>query len=114
MPAPRICSCGSNGKGERWLSRCPSWWLSIRTNQPPKRSATGITGFLRATFSNVRFHHKIARTMPRTSPKSQPTWTDLKAQLAGFDRKGLLGLIQDLYAANKHNRTFLHTRFGLG
>jgi len=52
--------------------------------------------------------------MPRTSPKSRPTWTDLKAQLADFDRKGLLGLIQDLYAANKHNRTFLHTRFGLG
>ncbi len=52
--------------------------------------------------------------MPRTSPKSQPTWTDLKAQLAGFDRKGLLGLIQDLYAAKKDNRTFLHTRFGLG
>jgi hypothetical protein len=52
--------------------------------------------------------------MPRTSPKSQPTWADLKAQLAGFDRKGLLGLIQDLYAANRDNRTFLHTRFGLG
>jgi len=25
-----------------------------------------------------------------------------------------LGLIQDLYAANKDNRTFLHARFGLG
>jgi hypothetical protein len=27
---------------------------------------------------------------------------------------GLSGLIQDLYAANKDNRTFLHARFGLG
>ncbi len=27
---------------------------------------------------------------------------------------GLTGLIQDLYAAYKDNRTFLHTRFGLG
>ncbi len=52
--------------------------------------------------------------MARTSAKSKPTWTDLKAELAGFDRKGLLGLIQDLYAANKDNRMFLHTRFGLG
>src|SRR5437773_10694563 len=46
--------------------------------------------------------------------KSQPTWTDVKAKLASFDRKGLLGLIQDLYAAHKGNQTFLHARFGLG
>jgi hypothetical protein len=25
-----------------------------------------------------------------------------------------MGLLQDLYAANKENQTFLHTRFGLG
>jgi hypothetical protein len=31
-----------------------------------------------------------------------------------LDRLGLLGLIQDLYAAHKDNQTFLHTRFGLG
>jgi hypothetical protein len=35
-------------------------------------------------------------------------------KLAGFDRPGLLGVIQDLYAAHKDNRTFLHARFGLG
>jgi hypothetical protein len=46
--------------------------------------------------------------------KSQPTWTDVKTKLASFDRKGLLGLIQDLYAAHKDNRMFLHARFGLG
>jgi hypothetical protein len=46
--------------------------------------------------------------------KSQPTWTAVKAKLAGFDRKGLLGLIQDLYAAHKDNQMFLHARFGLG
>ena len=43
-----------------------------------------------------------------------PKWTDVKAQLASFDRAGLLGLVQDLYAAHTDNRTFLHTRFGLG
>jgi len=46
--------------------------------------------------------------------KSQPTWTQVKAKLSAFDRPGLVALIQDLYAAHKENRTFLHTRFGLG
>ena len=32
----------------------------------------------------------------------------------GLDRTNLMGLIQDLYAAHKDNRTFLHARFGLG
>ena len=52
--------------------------------------------------------------MIRRQSKSQPTWTDVKAKLAGFDRIGLLGLVQDLYAAHKNNQTFLHARFGLG
>jgi hypothetical protein len=38
----------------------------------------------------------------------------VKANLAEFDRAGLLGLVQDLYAADKNNRAFLHARFGLG
>lgn len=46
--------------------------------------------------------------------KATPTWSDLKTRLADFDRAGLLGLVQDLYAASKDNQTFLHTRFGLG
>jgi hypothetical protein len=52
--------------------------------------------------------------MARTQAKSQPTWIDLKSQLASLDRQGLLGLLQDLYAAHKDNRTFLNARFGLG
>ena len=31
-----------------------------------------------------------------------------------FDRAGLLGLIQDLYAASKDNQAFLHARLHLG
>ena len=31
-----------------------------------------------------------------------------------FDRAGLHGLVQDLYAASKDNQAFLHARFGLG
>ena len=52
--------------------------------------------------------------MANRKPTSQPTWTDVKAKLADFDRAALLGLIQSLYAAHKDNQMFLHTRFGLG
>ena len=46
--------------------------------------------------------------------KITPSWSDVKTKLADFDRAGLLGLVQDLYAASKDNQAFLHTRFGLG
>ena len=46
--------------------------------------------------------------------KSHPTWTDVKAKLADFDRAALLDLIRSLYSANKDNQVFLHSRFGLG
>ncbi len=46
--------------------------------------------------------------------KISPSWSDVKSKLADFDRAGLLGLVQDLYAASKDNQTFLHARFGLG
>jgi hypothetical protein len=45
--------------------------------------------------------------------RSKPAWTDVKAKLASLDRLGLVGLIQDLYAFQKDNQIFLHTRFGL-
>lgn len=46
--------------------------------------------------------------------KSSPSWSDVKAKLADFDRAGLIGLVQDLYASSKDNQSFLHARFGLG
>ena len=49
-----------------------------------------------------------------TTKKGTPSWADVKARLADFDRAGLLGLVQDLYAASKDNQTFLHTRLHLG
>jgi hypothetical protein len=52
--------------------------------------------------------------MTKRPPQSQPKWTDVKVKLTSLDRMGLIGLVQDLYAANKDNQTFLHTRFGLG
>lgn len=47
------------------------------------------------------------------SKKSAPSWGDVKAKLADFDRAGVIGLVQDLYAASKDNQAFLHARFGL-
>lgn len=52
--------------------------------------------------------------MAGKSKKAASTWSEMKAKLAGLDRAGLLGLIQDLYAASQDNRTFLQTRFGSG
>ena len=43
-----------------------------------------------------------------------PNWTAVKAALQSFDRAGLLGLVQDLYAVDKDNKAFLHARLGLG
>jgi hypothetical protein len=52
--------------------------------------------------------------MKKPTKDPQPTWANVKAKLASFDRMGLMGLIQDLYAADKDNQRFLHARFGLG
>jgi hypothetical protein len=52
--------------------------------------------------------------MVKRQSKSQPTWTEVKSKLASLNRTGLLGLIQDLYAAHQDNQTFLHARFDLG
>jgi len=45
---------------------------------------------------------------------ASPSWADVRAFLLKFDRAGLHGLIQDLYAASKDNQAFLHARLGLG
>lgn len=40
--------------------------------------------------------------------KNATSWSDVKTQLADFDRAGLIGLVQALYAASKDNLAFLH------
>jgi hypothetical protein len=40
-----------------------------------------------------------------------PGWAELKIRLDTFDRKGLLGLVHDLYEASEGNRRFLQARF---
>lgn len=46
--------------------------------------------------------------------KNSASWSDVKTRLADYDRAGLLGLLQDLYTANKDNQAFLHARLNLG
>jgi hypothetical protein len=46
--------------------------------------------------------------------KANSSWIDIKAKLADFDRAGLLGLVQELYAASKDNQALLHARLRLG
>ena len=48
------------------------------------------------------------------SKNASPTWSDVRDALLQFDRAGFLGLVQDLYTANKDNQAFLHARLGLG
>jgi hypothetical protein len=52
--------------------------------------------------------------MAKRQAKSKPTWANVKAKLAGFDRTALLSLVQNLYAAHKENQAFLQARLGLG
>lgn len=72
-------------------------------NQAPVRSSRGWRAWVESK------PHITKRPL-----KSQPTWTDVKAKLADFDRAALLDLIHNLYAAHKDNQSFLHARFGLG
>ncbi len=46
--------------------------------------------------------------------KKTPRWVDVKVRLTDIERTGLIGLVQDLYAASKDNQAFLHARFALG
>jgi hypothetical protein len=52
--------------------------------------------------------------MAKRQSKANPTWEEVKAELASFDRAALLAVLQDLYVASEGNRAFLHARFGLG
>ena len=49
-----------------------------------------------------------------TTVKAVPTWSDVKAELAHFDRVGLLGLLKDLHGMSRDNQAFLNARLGLG
>lgn len=56
----------------------------------------------------------VVRIQRLTANKPSPSWSDVKARLADFDRGEMIKLIQGLYTASRENKVFLHTRFGLG
>ena len=46
--------------------------------------------------------------------RTAPSWSDVKAKLARYDRAGLLNLLADLHSLSRDNQAFLHARLGLG
>lgn len=52
--------------------------------------------------------------MAARTPKPTPNWSGVKAELARFDRAGLLSLLKDLHGMSRDNQVFLHARLGLG
>lgn len=48
--------------------------------------------------------------IPPAAAQRQPSWAHLKTKLETLDRKGLIGLVHDLYEASTANRRFLHAR----
>ena len=73
---------------------------------------SGSRCILERVFSKLT-HHPRGSIVTRKKGAS-PTWADVRAFLLTFERAGLQGLVQDLYAASKDNQAFLHARFGLG
>ena len=47
-------------------------------------------------------------------PTKRKKWSDVKARLEAFDRKGLVSLLGELYNASVANRRFLHSRLTPG
>ena len=46
--------------------------------------------------------------------RTAPSWSEVKAKLAAFDRAGFVGLLGDLHSLSRENQAFLHARLGLG
>jgi len=57
---------------------------------------------------------KTTKSTGTKPQKKKPSWSDVKAAIADFERPALIGLISDLYAYNTSNKNFLHARFSLG
>ncbi len=76
---------------------------------PPsqRRTAAGHAG------AGILVTHPTRLRRPMKASGSKPTWAEVKTKLADFDRAGLLGLVHDLYMANKDNQAFLHARFAM-
>jgi hypothetical protein len=61
QPASTTCSSWSDGRVEPWPPRSLNSPLSIQTNRPLKLSVTGITGWRRATVSELGWAPAVYR-----------------------------------------------------
>lgn len=50
--------------------------------------------------------------MAGNKTRTAPTWSEVKAKLAPFDRDRLVGLLSDLHSLSRDNQAFLHARLG--
>lgn len=88
-----------------WISNClspdrkaPSW---------SRRTTAGVDGAKRVS------DRDSTKTI-MAEPTKRKKWSDVKARLEAFDRKGLVSLLGDLYDASVANRRFLHSRLTPG
>ena len=56
----------------------------------------------------------MAENTEKRATRTKPSWSDVKARLASFNRVELLALVQSLYVASRDNQAFLHARLDLG
>lgn len=56
----------------------------------------------------------MRRTSKPQTPKTHPSWIDVKRLLAEYEHAALLALVSDLYALSADNQAFLHARLTLG
>src|SRR5262245_39764780 len=89
--------CDHCGNERNW--RC-SW--STTASQPQCGDAAARKG------------SKKRDLMGTNKIRTAPTWSEVKAKLALFDRAGLVGLLSDLHSLSRDNQAFLHARLGLG
>ncbi len=61
-------------------------------------------------FYTVKTDYPVSRQMVK---KNTPSWSAIKTKLVDFDRAGLIGLVQQLYAASKDNKSLLAACFEL-
>jgi len=77
-------------------------------------SAIGVHSGLVLSWVTHSKNSRLRLIVVANEKSASPTWIDVKAAIQNFDRAGLLGLLQDLYAGSKDNQAFLHARLSLG
>ncbi|BBJ22104.1 AAA family ATPase [Candidatus Nitrotoga sp. AM1P] len=96
------------------------WVSEGRSHHKGKKRACGFCGSAITTerWEKLEKHFdeessKLEKDLDVFLNKIETEKNSTSLALSIFDRAGLLGLLQDLYAANKDNQTFLHARLSV-